>query len=81
MEAISHGLTILSWFENNAEKDMPDENIWDDSEGLEEHWKAIRLREAGGLSSTADSDEQPDDDSGDFGPDVLGNDLADVFKN
>lgn len=77
MEAISHGLTVLSWFENNAEKDMPPENIWDDTEGLEEHWKAVRLRMAEGVSS-------PDDDDSDepgLGGDMLGNDLASMFKD
>ena len=76
MEAINHGLTILSWFENNAEKDMPDENIWDDAEGLELHWKAVRQRAADGVSGSDDyDDEEPD--SGD----MLGNDLAGVFKD
>lgn len=81
MEAISHGLTILSWFENNAEKDMPPENIWDDAEGLELHWKAVRQRAADGVESDDD-----DYESEDLGPNtgnskMLGNDLADVFKN
>lgn len=73
MEAINHGLTILSWFENNAEKDMPPENIWDDAEGLELHWKAVRARTADGVSSDDDSDEDSDD--------MLGNDLAGMFKD
>jgi hypothetical protein len=30
MEAIGHGLTILSWYEAYPEKDVPPENIWDD---------------------------------------------------
>lgn len=77
MEAISHGLTILSWFENYVEKDMPSENIWDDAEGLDLHWKAVRLRAADGGSS---SDDDDDDDSG-TGSDMLGNELADVFKD
>lgn len=76
MEAINHGLTILSWFENNAEKDMPDENIWDDAEGLEQHWKAVRQRAADG-TSTSDDDDDEESDSGD----MLGNDLAGVFKD
>lgn len=74
-EAIGHGLTILSWFENNAEKDVPPENIWDDAEGLEEHWKAIRQREADRLESGGSYDPGDED-----GEDMLGNDLAGVFK-
>ena len=81
MEAIQHGLTILSWFENNAEKDLPHENIWDDSEGLEEHWKAVRLRESERTGGGGSFDDEPDDSDSDFGQDVLGNDLAEAFKN
>lgn len=77
MEAISHGLTILSWFENYVEKDMPSENIWDDAEGLEQHWKAVRLRAADGVSKSDDDDS---DEPG-LGGDMLGNDLANMFKD
>lgn len=76
-EAIGHGLTILSWFENNAEKDVPPENIWDDAEGLELHWKAVRQREADRLDGGGSLAESDEDDGGD----MLGNDLAGVFKD
>jgi hypothetical protein len=79
MEAIAHGLTILSWFENNAEKDLPPENIWDDAEGLELHWKAVRQREADRSANGGSSSDDDDDEPG--SSDMLGNDLADVFKD
>lgn len=78
VEAITHGLTILSWFENNAEKDLPPENIWDDAEGLELHWKSVRQRESDRQDGGTSYDEGSD---GPDGGDMLGNDLASVFKD
>lgn len=86
MEAIGHGLQILSWYEAYPEKDIPPENIWDDSQGLDEHWKAVKLRDANGDAGPSFEDEGEDADLGDShsrgtGSQMLGNDLASVFKD
>lgn len=74
-EAIAHGLAILSWFENYTEEEVPHENLWDDSEGLEQHFKAVRAAKEDGSSYRRRSDDDEDDGQ------MLGNDLADVFKD
>ena len=83
-EAISHGLLILSWYESHPEKDVPPENMWDDTQGLEEHWKLVKMRADNGEDAPDEYDE--DDDLGGShsrgpGPQMLGNDLANVFKD
>lgn len=42
--AIEHGLTVLSWFENNVKDDVPPEHLWEDTEGLEEWWDRVKER-------------------------------------
>jgi hypothetical protein len=74
-EAINHGLTILSWFENYTGDDLPPENWWDDAEAVEEHFKRVRERrgESGGGASAYDKAEENGDE-------MAGNDLASFFK-
>lgn len=69
-EAISHGLSILGWFENFQESEMPDENLWDDAEAIERHFKVIIAKRDEGYSG----DTTPPDEE------MMGNDLVDVFK-
>lgn len=73
-------MIILSWYENYTEEEVPPENLWDDSEAMEEHFKAVRARREDGLKS-GPSDEDSDNDSGMGQTDVLGNELSGVFKN
>jgi hypothetical protein len=75
-EAINHGLTILSWFENFVEKELPAENLWDDAEGLDLHFAKIRDRRDGETGGTYNADED-----GESGSDMVGNDLANSFKD
>jgi hypothetical protein len=70
-------LAILSWFENYSEKELPPENLWDDSEGLDQHWKLVRERRANEFGGGSSSDE----DSSDGGDEMMGNELANAFKN
>lgn len=72
MEGISHGLTILSWFENYTDKDLPAENLWDDADGLEQHWKLVRARQ--GFSEVEGEGDAEDFDA------MVPNDLAAAFK-
>lgn len=77
MEAINHGLTVLSWFENYTGDELPHENLWDDAEAVEEHFKRVKERkdaEREGYSTTASNEEGAE--SGD----MLSNDMASVFK-
>lgn len=69
-------MAILSWFENFVEEEVPAETIWDDAEGLEQHFKAVRARKEDGRPSYSGDD---DDDDGDGS--MVGNDIADVFKD
>jgi hypothetical protein len=64
-------LAILSWFENYSEEEVPHENLWDDAEGLEQHFKAVMTRREDGRSFSKSDDEEDE---------MLGNDLAGVFK-
>lgn len=60
-EAIMHGLHILGWFDNYQEAEIPDENLWDDAQALEQHWKRVRQRredEREGIT-VADGDGEP----------------------
>jgi hypothetical protein len=41
LDAISHGLSILSWYENYSEDELPAEHLWDDPEGLEKWFKKV----------------------------------------
>jgi hypothetical protein len=62
----------MSWFENFEEKEIPPENLWDDSEAVEAHFKMSRERRAAEMKGETFSD---DDEH------MMGNDLADSFRN
>lgn len=65
-------MTILSWFENFSEEEVPHENLWEDAEGLELHFSMVRdRREEGRPYRKAEEDEDAE---------MVGNDMADVFK-
>lgn len=64
---------VLSWYEVYSEKEVPPENIWEDSEGLEQWWKDVA--EARGEST----DDEPGDSS-ESGP-MMQNDLARELRN
>lgn len=75
-EAINHGLSILSWFENYVGDELPKETIWDDSDAIDKHFKAVRDkkeqdREAGGKYAAGGSGDE----------EMMGNELADAFKD
>jgi len=70
-EAITQGLSILSWFEHYSEEEVPHENLWDDAEGLEQHFAAVKASRDDGRSFSKADDEEDE---------MLGNDLAGVFK-
>lgn len=42
--AIEHGLTIIGWHENHIGEDLPPHYLWDDDEGLKQHWDMVRER-------------------------------------
>lgn len=67
-------MTILGWYENSTEQDIPPEHIWDDAEGLDLWWKKVRARQEAEYSSGAD-DTIPDEE------DMMGNALARSFKD
>lgn len=73
MEAVTHGLTVLSWFENYAEKDVPSENLWDDAEGLEQHWKLVKARMGFETDASGEGDAEDFDE-------MTPNELAATFK-
>jgi hypothetical protein len=73
MEAITQSLMILSWYENYIDKDIPAENLWDDPEGLEQHWKLVRARQ--GFSESEGEGDAEDYDA------MVPNDLAAAFKH
>lgn len=74
-EAINHGLVILSWFENYLPEELPAENLWDNSEAVEEHFKRVKEKK----DAERDGMHVADDDNFVEG-DAMSNDLASVFK-
>jgi hypothetical protein len=68
----------LSWFENYTGDDLPHENWWDDSDAIEEHFKAVRIRKDQGDSGPGGSAY---DSATDNSEEMAGNDLASVFKD
>lgn len=72
-EAINHGLSILSWFENYMPEEIPPEPLWDDAEAVEEHFNRVRAKKE------AERDGYKTNDDGETS-DLMGNDLASVFK-
>lgn len=75
-EAISHGLTILSWYENYLSEEIPNENLWDDPEAIEEHFKRVKERK----DAERDGMRMANDDEDFVEGDSMSNDLASVFK-
>lgn len=70
-EAINTGLTILSWYEGFLPEELPPENLWDDGEAVEEHFRRVREKK---------DMEREGYDMSDDSEDLMGNDLASVFK-
>jgi hypothetical protein len=55
--AISHALTVLSWFEL-PEDDQPPEHIWSDAEAVNDHFTMVRERHKNpGLESIPEGGE------------------------
>lgn len=75
-EAISQGLTILSWFENYLSEELPDENLWDDADAVEDHFKRLKEKK----DAERDGNHVADDDDDFQEGDHMKNDLASVFK-
>lgn len=76
MEAISHALIILSWFENYTQDELPNENLWDDAVAVEAHFKLVKERK----DAERDGLRVPDADNFVDG-DAMSNDLASVWKD
>lgn len=76
-EAIQHALHVLSWFENYQEKEIPDENIWDDPQALEQHWKLVKIRREDERNGVTPADEDTVPGSGD----MMDNAYASSFRN
>lgn len=73
-EAIGQGLSILAWHENYLGDELPPENLWDDAEFLDQHFKKVQEKkkaEMGGGSYDGDDDSDS----------MMSNDLASVFKD
>lgn len=70
LEAINQGFTILSWYENFTDEEVPPEYLWEDGTGLERWFE--RVKENRGLSTGGSSIPE--------GSEMTGNDYADVFK-
>jgi len=64
---------ILSWFENRPPDEIPDENLWEDSKGLEEWWERVRLRKKYSQGRSGLDPKQIDEE-------IVANDLARQFK-
>lgn len=67
-------MSVLSWFENYTEQEIPAENLWDDAEAIELHFKMIRARREAEMRGERALDEDDDGAS-------MGNELADSFKS
>jgi hypothetical protein len=74
-EAINHALGVLSWFENYVSEEIPPENLWDDGEFVEEHFKRIRQQKEDEREGWGGSKKEADEES-----DLMSNDMASVFK-
>lgn len=65
-------MTILSWYENRSEDEVPPEHLWEDPEGLNLWWERVSersgIRSSGGASPDGAVEE------------MVGNDLAPEFK-
>lgn len=59
--AIEQALTILTWYENLPNEEVPPEHLWEDSAGLEMWWKHVEEKRDDG-SSTGSGDESPETD-------------------
>jgi hypothetical protein len=76
-EAINHGLSVLNWFENYVEDEIPPEPIWDDAEAITEWFKVIKKRHDDKLNFGAPKDDEDDDETNNS---MMGNELADYFR-
>jgi hypothetical protein len=65
--AISHALTVLSYFEL-PDEDRPAEEIWLDDEALAAHWDAVneRHRSSSGVEAVPQADMQQNELTADF---------------
>jgi len=75
-EAQQHALSIISWFENYQEKEIPDENLWDDPSALEEHWKLVKQRREDERQGVTAASEDTTEGNGD----MMDNAYARTFK-
>lgn len=60
---------MLSWYESYAEEEVPPENIWEDTEGLDLWWERVADKRKD-PDSARSSDDNEDD------PKMISNDLA-----
>ena len=75
--AIEQGLTILGWFENLPKDEIPPEQIWEDSEGLEEWWGSVTAKREDGMPTVSGRRDTDDDDDE---PVMVQNDYATFLK-
>lgn len=78
MEGINHGLAVLGWFENYQQDEIPPENIWDDSTGIDEWFKRVRQKQKDRFENPSAAQDDDNDEGTDNS--MMGNDLADFFK-
>lgn len=71
-DAINHALGILAWHENYLSDELPHENLWDDSQAVEEHFERLRQRKE------AEREGYGRDEDGES--EMTSNDLASVFN-
>jgi len=71
--AIEQGLTILTWYENLPDDEVPPEYLWEDPEGLERWRQAVRDRKEYAASAGRDSADIGDEE-------LTSNDLAREFR-
>lgn len=72
-DGINHALSVISWHENHLPEEIPDENLWEDAEAVEIHFKAVAMRKEAQRDGYRVSDDPGDSD-------MTTNDLASVFR-
>lgn len=70
-EAINQAFTILSWYENYTEKEVPPTYMWEDGEELERWFN--RVNDDRGYVQQGDDVPDPED--------MMGNDYARAFRD
>lgn len=77
--AIEQALTIINWYENLPEEEVPPEYLWEDPKGLEMWWKTVEAKREDGQGLSTSGRKDDDDDSPDA-PGMAENDIARYLK-